>query len=170
MPEISRHTFGPVELFTVPLHGPQDRRRAERDAVEALVYAALGDNAVLEHNSDGAPYIVGRPEVYISVSHSRHMAALALASEDVGIDIEEPRPQLLRVAARFLSPHERDHYSTPERILEAWTIKEAAYKAMRPGIPATRIPLPPSATDYRILYTGPLPSAHGTHLSIVLRK
>lgn len=65
----------------------------------------------------------------VSISHSRHWAAVALNPEcRIGVDIEEARPeQLRRVAPKFLSGAERRLWD--DRLLEAWTCKEAVYKA-----------------------------------------
>lgn len=134
--------------------GEQTPRRAEQNAVRRLVEAAFGPDARLEHHSDGAPYVAGSDR-FISVSHSRTLAVLAVAPFPVGVDIEEPRPQLQRIAGRFLSAEEQQHYRTLPELLTAWTLKEAAYKALRPVLPATAMPLPPAPLPYTILHSAP---------------
>lgn len=103
------------------------RRQCESTAVRQI----LGQCAV-GHKPSGAPYLIDNPLVNISISHCRHLVAVALDQErKVGIDIEEPREQQLeRVISHILSDDERHIFdvNTPLR-LRAWTLKEAAFKA-----------------------------------------
>lgn len=169
---ISKDVLGPVELYSVEMEetapGGPTRRELEREAVRRLVRAAFGPEAVLEHRADGSPIIAAAGELQISVSHSRHLAVLAVAPTAVGVDIEEPREQLLRVAGRFMTPEEQRNYPTPELILKAWTLKEAAFKTLRPECPSTRMKLPPDECPYHIIYSGPHPVHPETFLSITI--
>lgn len=108
--------------------GGAPRRQRERDAVAGILRRLLGREAEVRHRPDGSPYLEGGP--HISISHSRHAAAVALSDESgIGIDVEEDRTaQLAAVAPRVLTPAELAVYA-PSRLLEAWTIKEAAFKA-----------------------------------------
>ena len=106
------------------------RRESECRAVEALLSHLL-PGATLSHLPSGAP-VADRP-VCISVSHSRRIAVLAVASRPIGVDAEENRPeQLRRVASRFVT--EAEEALCPS-LLHAWTAKEAAFKAV-PGLVA----------------------------------
>lgn len=169
---ISKDIFGPVELYSVEIEGcaasGSGRREREREAVGRLVREAFGPQAVLEHRADGSPIVAAAGESQISVSHSRRMAVLAVAPAAVGVDIEEPREQLLRVAGRFMTPEEQKVYSSPGLILKAWTLKEAAFKTLRPECPSTRMKLPPDECPYRIVYSGPHPRQPETFLSITI--
>lgn len=80
------------------------------------------------HDPDGAPLLVGS-ELKVSVSHSRRFAAVAIdPRRRIGVDIEEPRlEQLRRVISKFLSSEELPFWG--DRLLEAWTAKEAVFKA-----------------------------------------
>ena len=149
------------------------RRQREKAAVGRLIVRLAGPTAEIGHNANGSPYIVGS-EWYISVSHSRNFAALAWSDEPgIGIDIEEPRQsQLERVASKFLSDDELPRWTG--RLLEAWTIKEAAFKALRTGPADLRLYKLPTAEGagvtlddrrIRILFTGFL--KEGLHLSLV---
>ena len=113
------------------------RRRREDAAVAQLVVEAFGAGAVRRNNALGAPLIEKDGKVLdtaLSLSHCRTHALLALAPAGVelGVDIEEDRPQLQRVLPRVLSARELEVYaSTPLGRLKAWTMKEALYKAAR---------------------------------------
>ena len=116
-------------------HSDRPRREREHEAVMQLVQTLAGKDARLDHRPDGSPLIIGSP-FHISLSHSRNYVALAWSdSPGIGIDIEELRPeQLARIAPRFLSAEELPLYGTsPDLLLQAWTLKEAAFKALRTG-------------------------------------
>ncbi len=103
------------------------RREAERAAVSRLVSEAIGTDVAVKHSEDGAPYIDGGP--YISVTHSRDAAAIAFCpAHHVGIDAEQWRETLRRVAPKFLSDTEMELFTSDNDLLRAWTIKEAVYK------------------------------------------
>ncbi|MDE6277520.1 MAG: 4'-phosphopantetheinyl transferase superfamily protein [Muribaculaceae bacterium] len=130
-----------VLVASLPTHlAPGTRQQASRQAVEALLLHALGEaDARVSHREDGAPYLATRPEIHISISHSSHYAAVALGPKAMGVDIEEPREQLRRVAPRVLSAKELEECPQLDDLLRAWTIKEALYK-LHPS---------PAACDFR---------------------
>ena len=145
---IESHSFGDISLFIAPIlrRDGDSRSEAEHRTVAGLVKFALGPLAEIGHRPSGAPYIIG-DDISFSVSHSRSHAAIALSrSSVVGVDIEEQRQQLARVAPRVLSDDELLEYSTPRLLLQAWTLKEALYKAaLTPGLDFRKdigLPLP----------------------------
>ena len=85
--------------------------------------------------SDGAPEI---PEKFCSMSHSLQYAVVGVANRPVGVDIEQHRPQIERIAKKFL--HQEEAKQVPEHhkivwLTRLWTAKEALYKVMRqPGL------------------------------------
>ncbi|MBD5360852.1 MAG: 4'-phosphopantetheinyl transferase superfamily protein [Bacteroides sp.] len=104
-----------------------------RQAVSELIRSRFGADVRLIHDADGAPCLIGADEE-ISISHSRHYAALMVSTEGrCGVDIEEPRiEQLTRVRAKFMTPEE---LAAPIDLLMAWTAKEAVFKAAgTPGL------------------------------------
>lgn len=131
-------TLGTVDIYLCHIdNGAAQRRVREQAAISAMIERIFGTGIRIEHNETGAPYLPGRPES-ISVSHSRHTAALAVdrAGAHIGIDIEEARPQLEKVASRVLSDRETALYGpSAHTLVAAWTLKEAAYKcAGTPGL------------------------------------
>lgn len=143
---------GDISIYFAPINSDDSKSRRQREVqvVTELVEGVFGKDFHIEHTPEGAPFVPGisRP---ISVSHSRNLAALAVgarAGSRIGIDAEEARMQLARVAPRVLSKRELDQYSQlPDGLLRAWTMKEALYKAA--GIPgldfSTDIVLPDPA-------------------------
>ena len=112
------------------------RREAEQQASLTLAQRIAGPDAVIEHYSDGAPYIPGFSG-HISLTHCSPLAAIAVSSSPhIGIDAEIWRPQLQRVASKFLSPAQLPYWSaSPLRLL-----------ARTPGLPLHNITLPSAAT------------------------
>ncbi|MDE5595873.1 MAG: 4'-phosphopantetheinyl transferase superfamily protein [Muribaculaceae bacterium] len=149
---IETRSFGDITLMITRVERLEgdSRADAEHRAVRRLVDHAFGQHAQIDHHPSGAPYIIGSP-ISISISHSRTHAAIAFsASHTVGVDIEEQRQQLARVAPRVLSEAELRDYSTPDLLLQAWTLKEALYKAaLTPALDFRKdisLPLPPAAS------------------------
>lgn len=127
-----------VEIYLAPIvtdGNRHSRRDAEKAATARLVTALFGPGAGISHNPDGAPLLMlpdsaTAPE--ISISHSIRTVALVVGhtGRHIGIDIELPRRQLMRVAARFLAREETAiHAASEENLLRAWTAKEATFKA-----------------------------------------
>ncbi len=122
-----------IALLAIP-DGPRGaHREREREAVREIIRRVLGEGVEIAHDRYGAPKVsVG--SVNISVSHSFTAAAVAFDSvRPVGVDIEQWRPQLRRVAGRFLTESELAREVTDDCLLRAWTAKEATYKVA--GVP-----------------------------------
>lgn len=119
----------------MPVISRGSRRAAEREVVAGLVTGVFGAGVEMSHDDDGRPYLPSRPDVYISVSHCADECVLAVSDGPVGIDVETARPQLSRVAAKFLTGAEASR--GPHDILtllQYWTAKEAVFKCA--GVPA----------------------------------
>lgn len=124
-----RYLLEPIGQSDVP------RAERERNAILQMLEKLIGGPAVIEHTPDGAP-VIPDSDIHISVSHSRNYAALAWSQlPGFGIDIEEARlSQLQQIATRFLTQKEYDIYSCrPDGLLQAWTLKEAAFKTLQTG-------------------------------------
>ena len=84
-----------------------------------------------KYDKNGAPYLTdGR---HLSISHSKDIAAIAVSSKPVGIDLEYFHEKIVRIAPRFLhlkesldlnmNKNKNIHY-----LSQIWTAKEALYK------------------------------------------
>lgn len=146
--------YDDITLGVTPIEADPDRTRTEREhaAVRAIIARFFGVDARIGHSDTGAPYLVGREDISLTVSHSRDYAAVAFSSErTIGVDIEQWREQLLRVAPRVLSESEMAVYGvSSDLLLRAWTMKEALYKAaLTPGLDFRRditLPSHPAST------------------------
>lgn len=125
-------------------------RKAEILATRQLLRDLFGPDATLCHHPNGSPYLHNNP-IHISISHcATHIAIATHPTQRIGIDIETWRPTLERVKEKFLTPDEIATYNTPELLLQAWTAKEAIYKAA--GISGLslldiKLPINPSAPN-----------------------
>jgi 4'-phosphopantetheinyl transferase EntD len=105
-------------------------------AVRQLLKSYIINPLIHQYDKNGAPYLTdGR---YLSISHTKDVAAIAISSQPVGIDLEHYQEKIIRIASRFLHLEESldlnkntdIHYLT-----QIWTAKEALYKVFRkPGI------------------------------------
>ena len=128
-----------------------DRRRSYI-AAHALLRSILGrmvgaapNELVFRYGHRGKPELAGpgTNNVQFNMSHSRDVVLVAVAhGRRVGVDIEhidEPG-DVRRIAARFLSPRDRDAIEQlpldrqREGFLRCWTRKEAYMKARGDGI------------------------------------
>lgn len=107
------------------------KRQKERLMTLALVKRHFGADAETGHNPDGAPFVTTSASTFISLTHSGNRAAMAFsATLPVGIDLQDPSPALMRVRERFLTEEQLPVWGKDEdTLLQAWTIKEAVYKA-----------------------------------------
>ncbi len=127
----------------------QPRREREKSAAAHLLKELTGKEVTIGHTTSGTPFVTEEPELNISISHSsRHVAIALNDSMPVGIDIEQWRDQLAKVAHKFLSTSQISEWESHEMLLRAWTIKEAVYKALcsggyHPAPSLLPLPLPP---------------------------
>lgn len=83
----------------------------------------------LEKDQFGKPHLDSH-EIGISMSHTKGFGAAALSFKGpIGIDIEIERPQITRIARKFLHEEEKDWSDLSIRDLtKIWGAKEALYK------------------------------------------
>jgi phosphopantetheinyl transferase len=81
-------------------------------------------------DSHGKPYLVNLP-YHISLSHSFDYAAVMIGKEPVGIDIEQVKEKVERIAHKFMRKEELAFISGADKIQQlygCWCAKEAVYK------------------------------------------
>ena len=85
-----------------------------------------------QYDLQGAPYLTdGR---HLSITHTKNVAAIALSSSPVGVDLEHYQEKIKKIAPRFL--HEKETVEGAKQfdiqyLTQIWTAKEALYKAHR---------------------------------------
>ncbi len=82
-------------------------------------------------DSHGKPYLVNLP-YHISLSHSFDYAAVMISKKHyVGIDIEQVKEKVERIAHKFMRQEEMDFINEKDKINQlyvCWCAKEAVYK------------------------------------------
>ena len=105
-------------------------------AIRKLLKTHGIDPLIHQYDNNGGPYITdGR---YLSITHAKDLAAIAISSQPVGIDLEQFQEKIIKIAPRFLHLEESLDLNKNKEIhylSQIWTAKEALYKAFRkPGI------------------------------------
>ncbi|GGW55957.1 hypothetical protein GCM10010503_36340 [Streptomyces lucensis JCM 4490] len=140
-------SWSPLPLFTPAerqvFHGLPRWRQAEWEAGRLLaktVVSSVTGRPVTEveilPRADGSPRL-SVPGLQVSISHTAHHVAAAVAPGAVGVDLCElsAAPSVGRAAAHVLAPAERQlTRESPELLTAAWALKEAAVKAGRQGL------------------------------------
>ena len=104
-------------------------RRCEYLAWRALLYTELGRQVEIGYSADGAPHIIGEPNIHIGVSHCRDRVAVIIGNEPCSVDIERRDRNFRRVAPKFINADEQFVYDAGKDALGiAWSAKECAYK------------------------------------------
>jgi len=81
-------------------------------------------------DAHGKPYLVSLP-YHISLSHSFDYAAVMIGKDPVGIDIEQVKEKVERIAHKFMRKEELRFISDQHKIDQlyvCWCAKEAVYK------------------------------------------
>ncbi len=107
-------------------------------ASRLLLFQLLGEDLykTLKKDDKGKPFSVGN-SIEISISHSGNLVAVAVSLKNIGIDIQEFTPKLVKIAAKFvkaplLSLIEKNEFFS-EAVHVHWGVKEALFKAYGSG-------------------------------------
>lgn len=122
-------------------HNPKDRlRNLAGEALSRYVIQQTtgrlpaGAFPCSEH---GKPYLE-KEDIFFNISHSGDYVAVAISSENIGVDIEKLRRNKMQVARRFFSEeeiHALQTTTTPdEDFTRLWSLKEAYLKYAGSGL------------------------------------
>lgn len=101
------------------------RHAREQAGLQRILRHLYGEEAPgIGHHPSGQPYLCQDDKV-ISISHSREYVAFSCGAAAHGIDIESRRATLGTAVSRILRPDD----AAPTDPLQAWTTKEAVFKA-----------------------------------------
>lgn len=149
-----------VHILRLQQRGPAAERAASRRAAVICVRRLLGTEGLataveIERDRWGVPWAgVHGDRIPLSVSHADGLAAAAAHLRlRVGIDVEPAHELPPRFARYFLSPDEEavlgGWEDRPTSLLAAWTLKEAALKAVGRGLS-----VPPGTVRIRSIRAG----------------
>ena len=117
------------ELGSIKVTNRQKEWLGARFCLRMLLdYAGMGETEVFKDKL-GKPHIKNS-DVGISISHTKGYAAAAInLSGAVGIDIEHPRKQILKISKKFLHQDEQAWAENDiQKLTAIWCAKEALYK------------------------------------------
>lgn len=129
-----------------PEFSPKDREREHwlgRRLLEFGLEKEYGRTWPVAVGDHGRPFLQGCPEICFSISHTRGLAACAIHTCLVGLDVQEivkPSPALVR---RVLSLQEQElmeqaalegEKQAAELFTRLWTLKESYVKAIGVGL------------------------------------
>lgn len=105
-----------------------EKRCREKLAVQCLLAEIFPNGYQLQYTASGKPYLK-HPHKHLSISHSQDLVAIAIADQNVGIDIQHTDKRLINLQSRFVGTSE---YIQPthqlSHLLLHWCAKEAAFK------------------------------------------
>jgi 4'-phosphopantetheinyl transferase len=83
----------------------------------------------LIYDQNGKPHL--KDGNHISISHSNNFSAIAISDQIIGIDIEQCKEKVLRIASRFMDVTHLENLSHQGQIQKStvvWGIKESIFK------------------------------------------
>ena len=107
------------------------QRKKEFLASRTLLNFTKLQNTEIKYNIDGAPKLDSSK--YISITHCKNFAGIAIGNNKLGFDLEIYREKIFTVAPKFLNKNEEFIYefdSIIKGLTLIWTAKEAIYKAI----------------------------------------
>ncbi len=95
----------------------------------------------VKYKENGKPYISGRDDIFISISHSDNFIVCAVSDSPVGIDTEKIRQYNPKLANKYFTEEDIAYISNSDKAFtEIWTKKEAALKISGEGIKGIKNP------------------------------
>ena len=101
-------------------------------------YRLSREDILLEKGEYGKPYLKKYPEIFFNITHCKEMAACAIATKEIGIDIEGVRKFSPAILKRVLTLKEKEQLEgtkqKEEMFFRFWTLKESFIKAIGKGL------------------------------------
>lgn len=132
--ELLSRTFSKAYFERELMRFSSEKRRLEWLAVRVLLTHLCGEEKEVAYQPSGKPYLVDG-SFQISISHTKGYVAVILSEKNqVGIDIEQFRDRVHRVADRFMRTDEQvQSYQGVKTwsLLLHWSAKETLYKCVK---------------------------------------
>lgn len=129
---LSLRSLGNYDHVYYDQYTHEDKKREWLTSRLLLQYLAEQMNIEFKgvfRNDNGKPCLVDSP-AEVSLSHSfPYVAAIVDRTQDVGIDLEQPKEKLRKIASRFLSDTELEFTGDNiQKLCICWCAKETLYK------------------------------------------
>lgn len=119
---------------------PRDQSRAAHSLLKrslAQHFGLVESDISIKKDSNGAPYVEGVDNVFVSITHTKGMVACAFADSRVGVDAQDITTRRKSVESRVFSKEESKllDNATDENsaFFTLWTLKESWLKAIGTG-------------------------------------
>ncbi len=134
---------------------PEDRARCLVGGLLLRRVFGVAADAEMRYNGHGKPYLPAGSR-YFSLSHSGAYVALAVAEDEIGVDVEVIAPYTAAVAKRVFTAPELDwlaHRRGDAAFYTLWTAKESVMKGTGLGfaLPPERFTVLPVATGAHVI-------------------
>lgn len=121
-----------LELLDFRVKHP--RTQLQRVASRLLLEKMLGTWPDVRKDEYGKPFLFGQT-LQVSISHTGGYAAAMLGNQQLGVDVQELKPNVMKVRDRFLDDRELEMAQNIETTTLFWAAKEAIYKYnAKPGL------------------------------------
>lgn len=85
----------------------------------------------LYYDENGKPHL--KDGKHISITHSFEFSAIVISDRNIGIDLEQQREKIFRIADKFTDPNDiffdkKNNRKTIRQLTAIWGIKESIYK------------------------------------------
>ena len=107
-----------------------EHRKKEWLVSRILAEKILSGNAEIIYDEHNKPFLKNSKK-HISLSHSHNLLAVIIDDKETGIDIEQIKPNVLRIKEKFMSDAELKAIAKGHREEELtlyWCVKESLYK------------------------------------------
>ncbi|MCF8464784.1 MAG: 4'-phosphopantetheinyl transferase superfamily protein [Flavobacteriales bacterium] len=110
------------------------RTQLQRYASRLLLAEMLGEMHEVSKDEHGRPFLPNH-SLHLSISHTEGYAAILLGPKKLGVDVQQYKPNVLKVRDRFLDENELILAQDIETTTLFWAAKEAVYKYnAKPGL------------------------------------
>jgi phosphopantetheinyl transferase len=111
------------------------KRKLEWLAIRNLLNEMTGKYHEIKYSENGNPYIID--QYNISITHSKNIIGIILSlRNDIGIDAEIIKPNILNVAHKFINKNELEDFDKNDHVKRSylhWCGKETLYKIKKIG-------------------------------------
>lgn len=108
-----------------------DQRKKEYIAARLLLQEILTEKNEIKYHKSGKP-LLEKIQKNISISHSSDFVVVFISEQKIGIDIENTKREIKKIASRFLHKKESKHILSLENqqtvTILYWSAKEAIFK------------------------------------------